>query len=158
MASRALHACVFVVYACAYVCVSVCVPHKVKQPLNKFESVTHWGLPSPSISADRMACLCSMHAAHCGLQLYRTTQRHMALLLLLSLGQADGIMCVSVCVWLLLVSGVTTKIHSSKFSTFAQSNGQKWNGWQEYTHTHNTHTHNKQTQQSSIPGVRLKND
>lgn len=45
----------------------VCMPHKVKQPLNKFESMTHWGLPSPSISADRMACLSSVHAAHCGL-------------------------------------------------------------------------------------------
>lgn len=65
--SRALH--VFAVYACIYVCGFVCVYvcPKVKQPLNKFESVTHLGLPSLSISADRMACLCSMHAAHCGL-------------------------------------------------------------------------------------------
>lgn len=73
MASRALCVCFLIcVGTCAvcmylYVRVCVCLAHKVKQPLNKFESVTHWGLPSPSISADRMACLSSMHAAHCGL-------------------------------------------------------------------------------------------
>lgn len=141
MASRALHGCVFVVYACAYVCVSVCVPHKVKQPLNKFESVTHWGLPSPSISTDRMACLCSMHAAHCGLQLYRTTHRHMALLLLLSLGQADGIggimcMCVLGCFQSLESPPKYTDPNSLPLLSQMDKNGMAGRN----THTLTTHT------------------
>lgn len=59
------------VYPCI-VCVlaSVCahvrthVWRQVKHTLNKFESVAHWGLPSLSISADRMTCICSMHTTH----------------------------------------------------------------------------------------------
>lgn len=59
----------FLLHASVYVSMRVftCAADKVKQPLNKFKSVTHWGLTSPSISADRMARLYSMHAAHCGL-------------------------------------------------------------------------------------------
>jgi len=34
----------------------VCAHHKVTRPLNKFERMTHWDLPPPSISADGKTC------------------------------------------------------------------------------------------------------
>lgn len=47
MASRGLRVCarasLWRMHLFMYLCVCTCVAHKVKQPLNKFKSVTHWG-------------------------------------------------------------------------------------------------------------------
>lgn len=57
-------------------------------------------------------------------------------------------MCVLlfVCVRLFLAPGVKTQIHPSRASTFAWSNGEKWDGRLENAHSR---THR------SVPGVRL---